>query len=263
MSLNSPKCVIGIDLHGTLLDRQWKIKPDVKPALIEALIAVKAFCMVYVCSGNDLTFIEKYIPKDVRQCFDGFVLETGCVISDGKNEEVVVQEQSVKLIKELEAKLKEKQFKEVKYFARRLATISMFTKTEKAGAAPDAFYHRAKAAVRALGFADTVIVTHSSVAVDIIPTGHNKFSGIGRVAKGLRTIGIADSLNDSNLITDADYAFLPANASPKLFAVLSEAGKKIVPLDKAEGLRKNTVLQSRHNNTEAVVDVLRFIAANS
>ncbi|MFH1760820.1 MAG: hypothetical protein ABIA63_06935, partial [bacterium] len=59
-----PKYLVGIDLHGTLLDDQWEIKDHLKEPLAEKLEHLKDFCGVYVCSGNDLTFIKKYIHPD-------------------------------------------------------------------------------------------------------------------------------------------------------------------------------------------------------
>jgi len=238
--------VIGIDLHGTLLDKNWKIKKDKRKKLIKNIKDVKDFCKVYVCSGNDLSFIPKYIPSDVRQEFDGYVLETGCVVSDGKKEKIIIPKKLTKEIKKLESELKKKKPKEVKYFARRLITISMFTKDEKSGIDPAKLYLEIKKIVEDLGYRKTVLVTHSDVAIDIIPKGYNKYSGIKHVAKKRKTIGIADSLNDLELILNSDYGFIPANASPKLISKI----------------KNKNVIQSKHGYTDGVIDILRYIDKN-
>ena len=190
------KYVIGIDLHGTLLDTEWRIKDCIKGELVNAIEGVQDFCRIYVCSGNDLTFIKKYIPEEVQKCMDGYVLETGSVVSDGISEEIITSKNLVKEIKELERKLKDKNFTEVEYFARRLATISLFTRTEQGGLDPVEFYPRVREIVKELGYGNTVYATHSNVAVDIVAHGYNKFSGLNYVSKRLRLIGIADSLNE-------------------------------------------------------------------
>ena len=253
--------VIGIDLHGTLLDSEWKIRDCIKGELVNALKRVKDRCRICICSGNDLTFIKKYIPEEVQECMDGYVLETGCVISDGISEEIIIPKRLVKEIKELERKLKDKNFKEVKYFARRLATISLFTRTEQGGLDPVGFYPRFRETVNELGCGNKVYTTHSNVAVDVVPSGYNKFSGINRISKGFRIIGIADSLNDIHLVSDADYAFIPVNASPGLIHGLKTKSKRIMGLKSEEAgqMGKNIVLQSQYNETEAVVEILEFI----
>lgn len=251
--------IIGIDLHGTLLDEQWEIKEVLKQELINQLGAAKKIAKVFVCSGNDINFIYKYIPKDVRNYFDGYVLETGCVVSDGFDEKIIIPKELTKAIKELEARLKAKNFKQVKYFGTRLITISMFTKDEYGGLDPVEFYPEALAVVKEIGFEDKVLVTHSNVAIDIIPKGFNKFTGLKYVAKGLKTIGIADSLNDLHLIIDADYAFIPANASCDLIEKLTLVGKEITSIENEIKYRQNCVLQSKYNETNGVIDILKFI----
>lgn len=251
--------LIGVDLHGTLLGEGWRVTEDARPALTEALTSVRDFCRVYVCSGNDRTFIDTHVPDEVRACFDGFVLETGCVLSDGASEEIIVPEQLTRMIHALRARLETKAFPEVKCFGRRLITISLFTRDESGGLDPAAFHPKVDAAVREAGFDDRVLVTHSDVAVDIVPKGYNKFTGLRHAGAGLRTIGIADSLNDIHLIRDADHAFLPANASPKLAPLLAEAGMRIEPLTDDAPIEPNVVLQSPRPATWGLVDALRFI----
>lgn len=256
------KYVLGIDLHGTLLDDEWEIKENIKGKLISSLKSINNFCSVYICSGNDLAFVKKYIPEEILRSFEGYVLETGCVISDGNKEEIIIPKNLIKDIKKLENILRNKNFEEVKYFARRLTTISLFTKTVTGGSDPAEFYPKVKETVKKLGYSKKVHVTHSSVAVDIIPRGHNKFSGIKHIAKGLETIGIADSLNDIHLINNADYSFIPANVSPGLLRELKEKGKNIINMEETSRTGKEVVLQSRYKTTKAVVEILEFINKN-
>ncbi len=257
-----PRYLIAIDLHGTLLDGQWEIKPGIRKELVANLQAVRDFCKVYVCSGNDLTFIEDHVPPELRECFDGYILETGCVISDGTDEKTIVPEHMINDIKCLEARLKESKPSHVKYFARRLATISMFTTDASGGVDPDMIYPGIRDLVREFGYDERVLVTHSSVAVDIIPRGYNKFSGIEHLSDGLQTIGIADSLNDYHMILHADHSFVPANSSPKLIDKLKGNGKVAAPIRGAEAHPENTVLMSRYDSTRGVIDILDFINNN-
>lgn len=251
--------VVGIDLHGTLLDDEWEIKPRLLPELTRTLRAVSGFCRIYVCSGNDLHFIHRYVPTDVRTHFSGYVLETGCVLSDGITENVIVPDEQVRTIKKLEKQLLGMAFPDVKYFARRLCTISLFTRTESGGSDPADLHPLVDAAVRELGWGDAMLVTHSNVAVDILPSGFNKFSGIRHVAAGQRTVGVADSLNDIHLLTDADLAFIPANGSRLLIRELARGGHPVRPLLEWRSGEAGTVWRSRFPATEGVIDILRFL----
>ena len=213
---------------------------------------------MYVCSGNDLTFIEQYVPAEVQSCFDGYVLVTGCVLSDGVAEEIIIPRGLARMIHDLETRLRDRAFAEVKYFGRRLITITMFTRDEFGGTDPAALHPRVEQAVQEEGLADRTLVTHSDVAVDIIPRGFDKFFGLQRAGPGLKTIGVADSLNDIHLIVGADHAFLPCNASQKLIERVEAAGKRIAPLDASARPEPGVVYQSPLPSTRGVVDALAF-----
>jgi hydroxymethylpyrimidine pyrophosphatase-like HAD family hydrolase len=251
--------VVGIDLHGTLLDDEWEIKPHLHSELIESMRAVTDSCRIFVCSGNDLSFIHRYVPADVRSGLSGYVLETGCILSDGITENAIVPDAQVRSIKELEKHLEETRFPEVKYFGRRLCTISLFTRTEIGGSDPADLHPRVESKVRELGFQDEVLVTHSNVAVDILPIGFTKFSGIRHVAVGLKTIGIADSLNDIHLLTDADLSFMPANGSQRLIDTLESVDRRVRPLSEWQGDSGPIVWRSRFPSTQGVIEILRFL----
>jgi hypothetical protein len=229
--------------------------------LLDALDSVLDICDVYVCSGNDLTFIERYVPAPVRDRFKGYILETGCVLSDGFEEVVLVPGEVLDDIKRLESALKAERIPEVKYFARRLATVSAFTRDEREGTGPEIIFDRIKEMVRELGYSNSVYVTHSNVAVDIIPVGFDKYTALEHVAKGRRTIGIADSLNDSHLILNADHGFVPKNASSALMELTGHEGRSPVPLADTATSSEISIRSSEKQSTECVIEVLRFIDA--
>lgn len=94
-----------------------------------------------------------------------------------------------------------------------------------------------------------------------MPKGHDKFTGLKYVSDRLRTIGIADSLNDLNMLLGVDCAFTPANASFKLVGTLKKE-KDIVTIKNLNIHHKNIILKSRYNNTRGVVEILKFINNN-
>lgn len=254
------KYVIGIDLHGTLLDRDWEIKEELIHSLRDKIKKIKDNAEIFTCTGNDLTFVKKHIPKEIFNLFDGFVLETGCVVSDGKKEEIITKASEIELIKKLEKELKKEKFKELNYFARRLSTISLFTKSPYDKNIPRDFHPIVENKVRELGFEKDVFVTYSSVAVDVIPKGYNKATGINHIAKNRKTIGIADSLNDVHLLTDCTQAFIPINAPIELLDYLKNKDKKIANIDDDPTLFENSIIQSNKGFTKGVIEVLDFIA---
>jgi len=250
---------VGIDLHGTLLDDSWQIPEGLVEELTVALRSIKKSCELFLCTGNDLTFVRERIGRDLSSLFDGFVLETGCVVSDGSGEDVLVPPRPLSGLRELEERLRDEPLPGIEYFARRLATISMFTKTERGGPDPTHLYPRVMERVEELGYGEEVLVTHSDVAVDIIPAGFNKFTGLRHAAEAPSLIGIADSLNDVHLIADAHRAFLPANASPALLKALRDRGRDVEPLEKCSRTSNRTIAISESRYTEAVIDILHFL----
>lgn len=250
----------GIDLHGTLLDENWQVPDRLRSELEGALRTVRPFCELFLCTGNDLTFLHGHIDSQLLELFDGFVLETGCVVSDGASEDVLVPPAVLSSLKDLEACLRDRALPEVRYFARRLATISLFTRTEGGGSDPARLFPEVEGAVQELGYGTDVLVTHSDVAVDIIPAGFNKFEGLRLASRSPSLIGIADSLNDLHLIGDADYSFLPANGSPALLKALEERGRKVIPLEDFRGEGEGNIAISGSRHTGAVIQVLRFLS---
>src|SRR3989338_5864278 len=117
---------IGIDLHGTLLDKQEKIEERFHEPLFEVLKKIKEKMKIFVCTGNDLLFVKEVVPEKIFGLFDGFILETGCVVSDGNKEIVKTPENIQKLSQELRKELENEKFTEVTEFRRRLTTVSLF-----------------------------------------------------------------------------------------------------------------------------------------
>lgn len=251
---------VGIDLHGTLLDERWRVPDRLKGELEVSLGSIRPLCELFLCTGNDLTFLHEHMEPNLLGLFDGFVLETGCVVSDGESEEVLVPPKALSTIKSLETQLRDRALPGVRHFARRLATISLFTKTEEGGPDPTGLFPEVKRAVKGMGFDEEVLVTHSDVAVDIIPADFNKFKGLRLASEAPSLIGIADSLNDIHLIEDADYSFLPSNASPALLERLETHGREVIRLEDSRRNRRGTIAISGSRHTEAVIQILRFLS---
>ena len=155
---------IGIDLHGTLLNKQEKIEERYHKPLEGVLKKLKTKVKIYVCTGNDLPFVKQVIPPQIFSLFDGFVLETGCVFSDGKKETVKTSEKIQKLSQELRKELEKQKFPEVNEFRRRLTTVSLFCKS------PKSFAEKVEKFVEKSIYRDDFVVTYSSVAVDVTVT---------------------------------------------------------------------------------------------
>lgn len=246
--------ILGLDLHGTLLEPGEILRPELVPALIAGLKKLADRAALFLCTGNDLEFVNRKVPAELCGCFNGYVLETGCSFSpDRKQELVLTSPEEQKLVKDLEQKLKQKKFPEVNYFAHRLTTISLFCDH------PREFYAEVNEAARALGVGDRVTVTYSSVAVDVLPRGYNKFIGLKKVAGGLKTIGIADSMNDQALLLEADFALAPKNLAPELKTLLAEHGRPVIPLDQAARLIPDSVPISSRRESEGVLEILSFL----
>ncbi len=241
---------IGIDLHGTLLDEKEELKKENVNKLKEAIKKVKRFANVFTCTGNDLLFVKQKLAP-VFSLFDGFVLETGCVVSyDGKTEKVLTSRRERDRISELYELCLEQEYAWVTDAnRRRLTTISLFTREPEKRAA------EVKELVRNNGFGEKVTVTYSSVAVDIIPAGYNKFTGLDEITKKTRTIGIADSMNDALLVLNADYAFVPQNASKQLLKKIGKK-KRVINVNDWTRLNKNTVIKASEKESSGVIQLL-------
>lgn len=239
---------IGIDMHGTLItDKEERVPAHLVKPLVEALRKARSGgkTKVYLCTGNDLEFVQRKIEHEILDQLDGHILEMGCVVSlDGKTEQLLLTADMASRMRELESRLKAMQFHEVYKFGRRLATIAMFTKF---GTAPEALLPKVHKAIDELGFADIARPACSSVAVDITPNGFSKITGMRHVAGGDPVMGIADSMNDLELIIGADSALVPANAKPELLNEIKLKGSQKVRI-------------SEKSVTEAVIEALSRVA---
>jgi hydroxymethylpyrimidine pyrophosphatase-like HAD family hydrolase len=249
-----PGLVLGLDLHGTLLEPGEIIRPEMIGPVAAAIARLRDRVSVFICTGNDLEFVLRKVPGPILAQVSGHVLETGCSWSpDGQRELVLTRDAERRTISELEAMLREAGFKEINYFAHRLTTISMFCDD------PREFFGRVRDYVAPTRFHDLVHITYSSVAVDILPRGYNKAQGLKAVAGGRPTIGVADSMNDLALLAESDYAFAPSNLAPELVPILADKERKVGPMNEINSLRRNTLAVAGKSETEGVIDILEFL----
>jgi hydroxymethylpyrimidine pyrophosphatase-like HAD family hydrolase len=245
---------IGIDLHGTLITNEEFLAEGSEEALKEILAAKPENIKLYICTGNDLSFLKRKIPG-ILSYFDGAVLETGCVVSeDLENEEIIVTQNIVDQIKELENTLIDCDYPEVYKFGRRLSTISMFTKY---GSPLEDFYQKISDELKYIDYAR---VTRSSVAVDIIPSKHDKFNGLEFFGKSKDVfVAVADSLNDLEWLKKADLAFMPGNSDPVTIEFLSGFKEK---KSLGETVDRKSFYVSVKDQTFGVIDILKNIFDN-
>ena len=171
-----------------------------------------------------------------------------------EKEEVIVTQNIVDQIKELELTLIDCDYPEVYKFARRLSTISMFTRY---GTPLEDFFRKISDELKYIDYAR---VTRSSVAVDIIPAKHDKFNGLEFFGKSKDVfIAVADSLNDLEWLKKADLAFMPGNADPVTVDILSRSKEK---RSLGEALDRKSFYVSGKNQTFGVIDILKNIFGN-
>ncbi len=245
---------VGIDLHGTLINNHEFLSEGSEKELRNILSARPEDIKIYICTGNDLPFIKRKLGN-LAELFDGAVLETGCVISEDMNkEEVIVPQNIVDQIKALENTLIDCDYPEVYKFARRLSTISMFTKYDSP---LEDFFLKIKEELKYIDFAR---VTRSSVAVDIIPAKRDKFNGIEYFGKGSGTfVSIADSLNDLEWLKKSDISYMPGNADPDTVDMLMKDKQRT---GLGGSLDKKNLYISERSETFGVIDILKNLFEN-
>lgn len=252
--VEGPRFVAGLDLHGTLLQPGETVPSDLVHPIAEGLKKLADRVVWKLCTGNDLAFVKDKVPEEILSEIQGHVLETGCSHSpDGKSEEVLTTPAEVSMIKELEGRLKKAGFPEINYFAHRLTSVSMFCDD------PRGFHEKVVEHLRETDYFGKLHITYSSVAVDILPAGYDKHRGLELVAKGLPTVGMADSMNDRALLEKADYALAPSNIAPELVPILKSAGRDVVPMKNAEGMTPGVVLTASEPETAGVIEMLEFM----
>jgi len=247
--------LLGIDLHGTLLDPDETFPMDQLDETCDLLAQLSTRICAVACTGNDLSFVASVLPLPLLRQLEGFVLETGCSYAASVEgpEVVYVPDEICILRDELELRLREQNFSEVTRFGRRLASISLFTSN------PRSFADRVAKIIQGWGFADAFSVTYSSVAIDIIPHGYDKLSGLRRAAGSAPLYGIADSVNDLPLLAGADLAFAPANLAEEATKQLIDRGNKIVELTESVPLKAGYVIKASASEVRGVIEILRLL----
>ncbi|MBN2362727.1 HAD hydrolase family protein [candidate division WOR-3 bacterium] len=251
------KRILGVDLHGTLLDENWGIDASLTEEITGLFLELGSNFRIFICSGNDLGFVKDRVPGKIINCLEGLVLETGCVFSDKTTEKVLTEENYANKVKGLEKKLKEMNLGKVKYFARRLSSVSIFTKNGISGEPPEKVFERVLDFLTSDKKND-FYVTHSDVAVDIVPCGHNKLTGLKKIDSGSDVFAVADSFNDLSLLGGADYSFAPYNVSKKAISAL-RGKKEVAELDKRKPLEKNKLYVSRESYGRGTAEILGYI----
>ncbi len=262
--ISPDKKVIAVDLHGTLLDQEWSVSDPIVPQLTGLMKSLKTAYDFYICTGNNRLFVEQHVPAEIRKIFTGYILETGAVFSNKDTEEIIIDRTAVETIKDLENKLHKSRLPEVLFFGHRLASISLFTKYKKEGKDPRRLCSKISQMLPQLGCYDKLLVTHSDVAVDIVYKKVSKYSGLRRVAGSRPIIAIADSLNDFELLKNADHSFVPANSfdfenytgSNKVFCL-----KDVTDFGKYRDDEKHykTLYRTKTAHTNGLLEVLKKI----
>lgn len=253
--------VIGIDLHGTLLNKEWVITPNSLSELIVTLNKIKPVSYIFICSGNDLSFTRKVLPLKLRELIDGFILENGCVFSDGIEERLLITNEQAGLIKKLQQELKYSNLPDVLFFASRSGTISLFTKERNRGTAPYDLFNYLENYLKTHPDRSEIFLTHSDVAVDILPAGNSKYVGLNKICPHQNIIAVADSCNDWEFLDRAWQKFMPVNCCSHLEKKFSLKGYQINSLDTyLNGNNPSTVYKSSFSYTEGVLEILTKLA---
>ena len=135
---------------------------------------------------------------------------------------------------------------------RRLNSITMFSKNpKKLYAEIDNFLKEEKI--------NKVNFFWSDVAVDIVPSGYSKYTGLKLISNNEETIAIADSMNDASFISNVDYGFIPANAPEELLTYIKKKGKRSINIREISHLDSSNVIQANKERTEGVIEILNFI----
>ncbi|MCB5249635.1 MAG: HAD hydrolase family protein [Candidatus Cloacimonadales bacterium] len=245
------KNIIAIDLHGTLLNKHWQLPKAQQEAFYKSYKRLKDTFDFYICTGNDYSFLTRYLPNKFLTFFKGFILETGALYWEKGEETILIDVDMIEKIKCLEDDLKMADFRFIHYFATRKATISMFTHTEQTGSAPDMYVATIKDFMLSHPLNMFFNITWSNVAIDIIPKGINKYTGIKNVANNVKIISLLDSMNDYDLAINSDVCFLPANSSKKLLDSI-----KYSSIDKYNKDFINAIYLCKNDYSEGVIEAL-------
>src|SRR5690554_4742404 len=254
------RSVIGIDLHGTLLNRDWSVSDTLLSKLTDKIKKLRSKAYIFICSGNDLGFTREVLPHHLIDLIDGYILENGCVFSNGKEERLLIGEAQIKIIKALESDLQKMNLPDLLFFAHRLGTVSLFTRDHREGKLPDKLFDFLNNLLQKQTLNNEITITHSDVAVDILPAGNSKYSGLTRICPHQRIIAIADSCNDWEFLSRANESFLPYNCSSHIMNKFIEKGFSILPVERYNNAADKTVYKSEFGYTEGVLDILTKLA---
>jgi hydroxymethylpyrimidine pyrophosphatase-like HAD family hydrolase len=255
------KYIIAIDLHGTLLDESWQIHKDIQNDLLKSMTALQDFADFIICTGNDYSFVEHHVPSDVLKLFKGCILESGTIYKDQTSSMSLSNETTAEYIVELRDFFVCKNYSFVKYFGERQSTISLFTVDQSGGEVPSTFLTTVLKDFNTHIHADKFYVTWSNVAIDIIPYGFSKWTGINHLANDKKVISFLDSYNDKEIALNSDFVFLPSNSSPELIKTLRQNNKLVFDLGKFHFINNHCYL-SKKSYTSSVLDGLKYLSLN-
>ncbi len=227
---------IGIDMHGTLVPSDTEdVAAQHVGALIEAMRAarVKAGARLYLCTGNDFAYVRERLNPAVLSEFTGFVLECGCVVRSGSTTEVLVSPETTFSMRRLETELRNARLPGLRFFGHREAIVTAFNAwpdgdpSSKASAETlDLLASTVRSVVAEMNMECRVSVMKAGVAVDVVPVGHSKLTGLLFVAGSTDTFAIADSMNDADLLLGTDRALIPLDAQRDLIDHIRVSGRE-------------------------------------
>ncbi|MCK9328417.1 MAG: HAD hydrolase family protein [Candidatus Cloacimonetes bacterium] len=249
------KWIIAIDLHGTLLNNEWKILKNDQLELAKLMDELVDMADFYICTGNDYSFVKEYVPEIILNKIKGCVLETGCIVFEDKQQVNYIDNEIQSQLNDLKEYLQAKRYSFVKYFAKRESTISIFTNDNEGGKNPFEFYQLLSEDVSKHPFGESFYLTWSSVALDIVPVGFSKWATLKKLAEDKLIVSFMDSFNDKDIAKNSFLTFLPSNSSEKLISYLRSENKLVFPLSKFHTV-KNQVFISTKAFSEGVIDGL-------
>ncbi|MCL2063285.1 MAG: HAD hydrolase family protein [Candidatus Cloacimonetes bacterium] len=280
------KYIIAFDLHGTLLDLNWNISNEHLQEILSLLNDLNSIADFFIITGNDYSFVEKHLPKELIDMMSGFVLETGSYIlmpkykfdkdntllsiylDDMESSNKHCSHDWIKICNELLAYFQEKKYSFIKYFGNRKASISIFTCDENGGEDPLKFYDIIQNDLNQHKFGDLFFLTWSNVALDIIPNDVSKWIALKSIAEYLNNqinfqspisiISFVDSYNDREIAEYSNYSILPSNCSKSLIEHLRKKNKLVLPLNRFHFI-ENLVYISENKYTLGVIEGLKFL----
>ena len=252
------KTIIAIDLHGTLLGLDWKTTADSREELISLLSEMKANFDFYICTGNDFTFVEKYIDKEIQKNIHGYILESGCVVYKCLNKTLLTDDITMRKAKEIEEYFISLKLPFIKHFAKREASVSIFTYDENGGEEPVKHFDIITDILNKHKHSDSFYTTWSNVAIDIIPNGFSKWTALKDCANDSLIISFMDSYNDKEIALNSDLCVMPNNVSHELIAHLRNNNKLVYQLNKFHFLKNNGYI-TESSYTKGVIEGLKYL----